>query len=102
MASSARTTDIVEHVAKETGLSNKQAKQAVNATFTAVAKLLKKNERVTVTGIGAFSKKVKPADKGGKKAINPFTKEPYVTKPKPASTKVRFRAGKGFSQHLGK
>ncbi|HUR25785.1 MAG TPA: HU family DNA-binding protein [Candidatus Thermoplasmatota archaeon] len=102
MASSARTTDIVEHVAKETGLSTKQAKQAVNATFTAVAKLLKKNERVTVTGIGAFSKKVKPADKGGKKAINPFTKEPYTTKPKPASTKVRFRAGKGFSQHLGK
>lgn len=102
MASSARTTDIAEHVAKETGLSNKQAKQAVTATFEAVAKLLKKNERVTVTGIGAFSKKVKPATKGGKKAINPFTKEPYTTKSKPASTKVRFRAGKGFTQHLGK
>jgi nucleoid DNA-binding protein len=102
MASSARTTDIAEHVAKKTGLSNKQAKQAVTATFEGVAMLLKKNERVTVTGIGAFSKKVKPATKGGKKAINPFTKEPYTTKSKPASTKVRFRAGKGFTQHLGK
>lgn len=100
--SSARTTDIVEHVVKETGLAKKDAKQAVNATFTAVARLLKKNERVTVTGIGTFSKKVKPADKGGKKATNPFTGESYITKPKPASTKVKFRAGKGFTQHLGK
>ena len=100
--SSARTTDIAEHVAKETGLSNKQAKQAVNATFEAVARLLKKNERVTLTGIGVFSKKVKAADKGGKKATNPFTGESYITKPKPASTKVKFRAGKGFTQHLGK
>jgi DNA-binding protein HU-beta len=100
--SSARTTDIAEHVAKETGLSNKQARAAVTATFEGVAKLLKKNERVTVTGTGAFSKKVKPAEKGGKKAVNPFTKEPYVTKAKPASTKVKFRAGKGFTQHLGK
>lgn len=99
MAPSARTTDIAEHVANETGLSKKQARDAVNATFTAIGKLLKKNDRVTVTGIGAFSKKVKPATKGGKKAINPFTKEPYVTKSKPASTKVRFRAGKAF---LGK
>src|SRR5690349_12181373 len=96
MASTARTTDIAEHVANETGLSKRDAKQAVNATFAAIGKLLKKNDRVVVTGIGAFSKKVKAADKGGKKAINPFTKEPYTTKPKPASTKVKFRAGKAF------
>lgn len=102
MAPNARTTDIAEHVAKTAGISNKQARTAVNATFEAVAKLLKKGDRVTVTGFGAFSKKVKPATKGGKKAINPFTKEPYVTKSKPASTKVKFRAGKGFTQHLGK
>ena len=102
MASSARTSDIAEHVSKSTGLSTKQSREAVKATFEAVAKLLKKNERVTVTGIGAFSKKVRPAEKGGKKAINPFTKEPYVTKARPASTKVKFRAGKGFTQHLGK
>jgi len=96
MAPTARTTDIAAHVANETGLSKRDAKDAVNATFAAVAKLLKKNERVVVTGVGAFSKKVKPAEKGGKKAINPFTKEPYTTKAKPASTKVKFRAGKGF------
>ena len=96
MASSARTTDIAEHVANETGLSKKQAKEAINATFAAIGKLLKKNDRVTITGVGAFSKKVRPAEKGGKKAINPFTKEPYTTKARPASTKVKFRAGKAF------
>lgn len=94
--SAARTTDIAEHVANETGLSKKQAKEAVNATFASIGKLLKKNDRVTITGMGAFSKKVRPAEKGGKKAINPFTKEPYTTKPRPASTKVKFRASKTF------
>jgi len=102
MAANARTSDIAEYVAGQTGLSNKQARAAVTATFEGVAKLLRKGDRVTVTGIGAFSKTTKPAQKGGKKAINPFTKEEYITKAKPASTKVKFRAGKGFTQHLGK
>lgn len=97
----AKTTDIVQHVASATGLSNKESRAAVLATFEAVAKLLRKADRVTVTGIGAFSKTVRPAQKGGKKATNPFTGEEYTTKPKPASTKVKFRAGKGFTSHLG-
>lgn len=99
--SSARTKDIAEHVAEETGLSARDARAAVTATFEAVAKLLKRNDRVVVTGVGAFSKTVRAAQKGGKKATNPFTGEEYTTKAKPASTKVKFRAGKGFTQHLG-
>jgi len=98
---SARTTDIAQYVAEQTGLSNKESKAAVNATFEGVAKLLRKSDRVVVSGVGAFSKTVKPAQKGGKKATNPFTGEEYTTKPKPASTKIKFRAGKGFTQHLG-
>ena len=101
MASAARTTDIAKHVADETGLSLKDSRAAVNATFEGVAKLLKRNERVTVSGIGAFSKKVTPASKGGQKATNPFTGAAYITKPKPAKTKVKFRAAKGFSQLMG-
>lgn len=100
--SSARTKDLAEYVAGETGLSTRDARAAVAATFEGVAKLLKKNDRVAITGMGAFSKTVRPAQKGGKKATNPFTGEEYTTKPKPASTKVKFRAAKGFTQHLGK
>lgn len=100
-AKSAKTTDIADYVAKKTGLSPKQARDSIKATFEGVAVLLKKNDRVSVTGVGVFSKKTTPAQKGGKKAINPFTKEEYTTKPKPASTKVKFRPGKGFKTNLG-
>jgi nucleoid DNA-binding protein len=97
----AKTTDIAEFVAKKTGLTPKQAREAIRSTFDGVATLLKKNERVTVTGVGTFSKTVKPAQKGGKKAKNPFTGEEYITKDKPASTKVKFRPGKGFKTGVG-
>lgn len=97
----AKTTDIAEYVAKKTGMTPKQAREGVKLTFEAIATSLKKNDRVTITGIGTFSKTVKPAQKGGKKAKNPFTGEDYVTKPKPAQTKVKFRPGKGFKSGLG-
>lgn len=100
MAKTASTTDVAEHVAKETGLSTKESRQAVKAAFEGVAKLLKKNDRVTLTGIGSFSKTKKPAQRGGKKAVNPFTGEEYTTKPKPASTKIKFRAGKNFQEKV--
>jgi nucleoid DNA-binding protein len=92
----AKMADVVEQVAKETGLSSREARQAVQASFGAIGKLLKKNEKVTISGVGVFSKTVKPAQKGGKQAKNPFTGEMYTTKSKPASTKVKFRPGKGF------
>jgi nucleoid DNA-binding protein len=102
MANAASNKDLIDHVAKETGWNTAEARTAVKATFDSVAMLLKKNERVSVTNVGSFAKKVKPSQKGGKKATNPFTGEEYVTKDKPASTKVSFRAGKGFNAHLGK
>ena len=101
MAKTAKTTDIAEYVSKKTGLTPKQARESIKATFEGVGTLLKKNDRVTVTGVGVFSKKTTPATKGGKKAINPFTKEEYTTKSKPASTKIKFRAGKGLKTALG-
>ena len=101
MPKTAKTTDIVDVVSKKTGLSSKQSRDAIKTTFETVATLLKKNDRVSITGVGVFSKTVKPAQKGGQKAKNPFTGEEYVTKPKPASTKVKFRAGKGFKTALG-
>ena len=101
MPKTAKTTDIAEYVGKKTGLNSKQSREAIKTTFEGIATLLKKNDRVTVTGVGTFSKTVKPAQKGGKKAKNPFTGEDYVTKSKPAQTKVKFRPGKGFKGNLG-
>lgn len=92
--------DLVAHVQKKTGWTTKESREAVKHTFDGVAKLLKSNDRVSITNVGSFSKTIKPAQKGGKKAINPFTKEPYTTKPKPKTTKVKFRPGKGFKGGL--
>ena len=100
-AKTARTTEVAEYVAKETGMSSRQARDAIRATFEGVAALLKKNDRVTLTGVGVFSKTVRAAQKGGKKATNPFTGEEYTTKAKPASVKVKFRPGKGFKSGAG-
>ena len=97
----ASNKDLVEYVQKQTGWSTKECREAVKTTFEGVATLLKKNERVSVTNVGSFAKKVKPAQKGGKKATNPFTGEPYVTKAKPKQVKVAFRPGKGFKETLG-
>jgi nucleoid DNA-binding protein len=101
MAKTANMKDLVEHVSKKTGLSGKETRNAIKTTFEGVASLLKKNDRVSISGVGTFAKTIKPAQKGGQKAKNPFTGEEYVTKPKPAQTKVKFRPGKGFKQGVG-
>lgn len=101
MAKAANTKDLVEYVSKKTSMKPKDARAAVTSTFEGIATLLKKNDRISVTGVGTFAKKVKPAQKGGKKAKNPFTGEEYITKNKPASTTVKFRPGKGFKANFG-
>jgi DNA-binding protein HU-beta len=58
-----------------------------------VSENLRRSDRVTVRGLGIFSKKKKPATKA-RKGINPFTKEEQMFKAKPASTQVKVRAAK--------
>jgi DNA-binding protein HU-beta len=101
MAKSANMKDLVDYVAKKTGMTPKQTREGIKTTFDGVAQLLKKNDRLSISGVGTFSKSTKPAQKGGQKAKNPFTGEEYITKPKPASTKVKFRPGKGFKTNVG-
>ncbi len=96
----AKKTDLLEAMMKETGWEKKDCKEAVDAFFAASQKLLKKNDRLTLTGVGSFQKKVTPAQKGGKKAKNPFTGETYITKDKPKSTKVAFRPSKGWMENF--
>ncbi|HVL47061.1 MAG TPA: HU family DNA-binding protein [Candidatus Thermoplasmatota archaeon] len=94
-------SDLAEYVSKKGGVSTKDARKIIKLTFEGVATGLKKNDRVAITGMGSFSKKTKPAQRGGKKAKNPFTGEEYITKPKPASTKVKFRPAGAFKGLVG-
>ena len=46
--------DLVDLVAKKANLTNKAAKQAVQAVFNSIGESLKKGDKVVVTGFGTF------------------------------------------------
>ena len=91
-------TMIVEEMAETADISLKQAKIAL-ATFEDILKC-----HLCGGGSGLFilpglfkaQVRIKPAVAGGKRAINPFTKEEYITKPKPAAKVLKLLPLKGL------
>lgn len=47
--------ELIETIAKKAGLSKAAAEKALNSTTEAIAKCLKKNDKITLTGFGTFS-----------------------------------------------
>lgn len=81
-------SELINEVAKVT-CSKKEATEAVNATFAAIQKALKKGDAVTLVGFGTFGISKRKARKGR----NPQTGEAI----KIAAKKVPvFKAGKGL------
>ncbi len=58
------TTELVEKVVKDTGLTKKDAKAAVESVFENIKKETKKPDGVRISGFGTFSKVRKKARKG--------------------------------------
>ena len=81
--------DLVAVVAESGGLSKAKAGDVVDAIFEAVQKALKKKQEVRLVGFGTFSTSKRKAGKGR----NPRTGEEIKI---PASTSVRFKAGKAL------
>ena len=48
-------TELVEAIAKESGLTNADARKSVEAFITTVEKTLKKGDEIALTGFGKFS-----------------------------------------------
>lgn len=76
--------DLVAQVAKKANLTNKAAKDAVNAVFSTVSETLKRGEKVVVTGFGTFLVRKRAARKGrnpqtGAEIQIPATKTPGFT-----------------------
>jgi hypothetical protein len=74
---------------------DKAQAKAVVATFEKLIKscLVKKSiGEFNFQGLFKLILKDAPAKKGGKKAVNRFTGEEYITKDKPATFKIRARA----------
>ena len=82
-------TELVEAVAKESGLTAADSRKAVESFITTVEKTLKKGDDVAITGFGKFSV-VKRSARTGR---NPQTGETVKIK---ASKAPKFTAGAGL------
>ena len=86
--------ELIAAVAKRTGLSKAEAAAGVNAMVNLISESLGKNEKVTITGFGAFDVGVRQARRG----VNPHTQRNIQI---PELRLPRFRAGKAL-RHLVK
>ena len=88
-------TQIIDAVAKETGLKKKEAEAAVNAVFTTIEGALTAGEKVQLVGFGTFEVK----ERGARIGRNPRTKEEIEI---PASRVPSFKVGKALKDAVAK
>ncbi|MFQ5451979.1 MAG: HU family DNA-binding protein [Candidatus Paceibacterota bacterium] len=86
--------DLVAQVAKQTNLTNKAAKDAVNGVFNTISDAMKRGEKVVVTGFGTFLVRRRAARKGrnpqtGAEIQIPATKTPGFTAGKSLKRSVK-------------
>ena len=86
---------LVEVIAKESGLKKKEAEAAVNAFVEAVSMALEDGDKVQLIGFGTFEIKDKPAREGH----NPATGEKISI---PASKRPGFSASKALKDRVNK
>ena len=84
-------SEFVDKVASNSGLSKKDAGNAVDAVLKSIEDALKGGEDVTFTGFGKFS----VAKRGAREGRNPRTGETMTIA---ASTVPRFTAGSGLKK----
>ena len=89
--------ELIEAVAKKSGLAARDAKAAIDAIFQAedgvIAKALKKGDRVVIAGFGSFERRARSA----RKARNPQTGESIKIK---ARKVPAFKAGASLKETL--
>ena len=82
-------TELIAEIAQKTGLTKKDAEQAVKALVETVTEQLKKGNKVQMVGFGTFEVSKRAAREGR----NPQTGESMKIK---ASKAPKFKAGKGL------
>ena len=81
-------TDLVNVVVAETNLTKKQAEEAVNATFAAIANALKDGDKVQLIGFGTFEVKDVAAREGRNPKTGEIIKIDACKKPSFSASKV--------------
>lgn len=88
-------TELVDAIAKDTGLSKKDSEAALKATIETISKELTKGHDVSLIGFGTFSVGKRAARNG----INPKTGETIKIA---ASKSPKFKAGKALKDRVNK
>lgn len=86
-----KKVELVEAVAKSTGLTKADATRAIDATFTTITKALTKGDKVPLVGFGTFGTSKRKAREGR----NPRT---GATVKIAARTAVSFKAGSALKK----
>lgn len=87
--------ELVEEVANHTELTKKTSTEAVDAIISAITDSLARGQKVTLVGFGTFEVTRRKARTG----VNPQTRESLDI---PAKNVVRFKAGKGLTERVGR
>jgi len=85
--------DLVNAIAKETGLSKVKSGEALDAFVTAVSESLKNGDKVTLVGFGTFTTSQREARKGR----NPKTGEVINI---PSKRVAKFKAGSELTKSV--
>lgn len=82
-------TELISAVAEKTGLSKKDADNAVNVMLNTIVETVAKDEKVQIVGFGTFELRSRSERQGR----DPRTNSPITI---PASRVPAFKAGKAF------
>jgi DNA-binding protein HU-beta len=85
--------DLIAVVSETADLPKAKTSEVVDAVFSAIEAALKKEEEVRLVGFGSFVTAKRKATKGR----NPRTGQEIII---PASTSVRFKAGKALKDSV--
>ena len=88
-------TELIDAIAKETGLSKKDSGAALEAITGTVSKALKKKDKVQLVGFGTFEVR----DRKEREGRNPANGEPMTI---PASRVPAFKAGKSLKEAVAR
>jgi DNA-binding protein HU-beta len=86
-------TDLVNQIAKKTGLTKSKSNEVIDAFVSSVTESLTEGEKVTLVGFGTFTTSKREARKGR----NPKTGEVIDI---PSKTVARFKAGSELSKNV--
>ncbi len=84
--------EFVDAVAQKSGLSRREAGQAVDAVLETITETLKRRDSVNFTGFGKFT----TSDRKARMGVNP--RNPGQKVHIPAATVPKFTAGSGLKQ----